>query len=58
MTSGIYELLLKAPDGRERRTLAWLPTAEIKQDYMNKAAKRGLTMEIINAESENPPLSV
>lgn len=48
MTEGIYELLLKAPDGRERRTLAWFPTAEVKQDYMDKAAKRGLTVEIIN----------
>lgn len=55
MTPGIYELILKAPDGRERRTLAWLPTAEVKQDYMDKAANHGLTVEIINAEGETPP---
>lgn len=46
--TGIYELLMKAPDGRERRTLVWLPTEAVKQDYMNKARKRGLTVEIIN----------
>lgn len=48
MTEGIYELLLRAPDGRERRTLAWLPTEACKQDYYDKATKRGLTVEIIN----------
>lgn len=40
--NGIYELTLRAPDGRERRTLAWFPTEAVRQDYYEKAAKRGL----------------
>lgn len=40
--TGIYELTLRAPDGRERRTLAWFPTEEARQDYYEKARKRGL----------------
>ena len=52
MTPGIYELLLRAPDGRERRTLVWLPNEAVRRDYFDKARKRGLTIEIIN-ENEN-----
>lgn len=44
--TGIYELTLRAPDGRERRTLAWFPTPECRRDFYAKAAKRGL--KIIN----------
>lgn len=40
--TGIYELTLRAPDGRERRTLAWFPTEEVRQDFYDKARKRGL----------------
>lgn len=40
--TGIYELTLRAKDGRERRTLAWLPTEAVRQDYYEKARKRGL----------------
>lgn len=50
MTPGIYELFLRAPDGREQRTLAWLPNDQCKDDFFNKARKRGLTIEIINNE--------
>ena len=46
--NGIYELTLRAPDGRERRTLAWFPTEEVRQDFYEKARKRGL--EIIENE--------
>jgi len=46
--TGIYELTLRAKDGRERRTLAWLPTEAVRQDYYEKARKRGL--EIIEHE--------
>ena len=42
----IYELTLKAPDGRERSTLAWLPTEAVRQSFCEKANKNGL--EIIN----------
>lgn len=50
MIDGIYEIILRAPDGRTRRTLAWLPTEAVRRDYFTKAAKRGLTIEIINNE--------
>lgn len=46
--TGIYELTLRAKDGRERQTLAWLPTEAVRQDYYEKARKRGL--EIIEHE--------
>lgn len=49
--TGIYELTLRAPDGRERRMLAWFPTEEVRQDYYEKARKRGL--EIINDQEFN-----
>lgn len=48
MMTGIYELLLRAQDGRERRILAWLPDDKYKDYYFKKARKRGLTIEIIN----------
>ena len=44
--TGIYELTLHAPDGRERRMLAWFPTDEVRQDFYEKARKRGLTVTI------------
>ena len=40
--TGIYELTLRAQDGRERRILAWLPTDAVRQDFYDKARKRGL----------------
>ena len=40
--NGIYELTLRAQDGRERRTLAWFPNDEVRQDFYEKARKRGL----------------
>ena len=49
--NGIYELTLRAPDGRERRILAWFPTDEVRQDFYEKARKRGL--EIINDHELN-----
>jgi len=50
MIEGIYELLLRAPDGRERRTLVWLPNEAVRRDYFDKASNRGLTIEIISHE--------
>ncbi len=29
MAAGVYELTLRAPDGRERRTLAWFPNEQV-----------------------------
>lgn len=40
--TGIYELTLRAADGRELRTLAWLPNEAVRQDFYAKACKRGL----------------
>ena len=44
LTDGIYALTLRAPDGREQRTLAWLPTEAVRRDFYDKARKRGLTV--------------
>lgn len=43
---GVYELTLRASDGREWHELVWLPTDESRQDFYEKARKRGL--EIIS----------
>lgn len=42
MTAGIYELTLRVPDGRERKTLVWFPNEQVRQDYLRRAAQRGL----------------
>lgn len=42
--NGIYELTLRAKNGQERRILAWLPTEACRQDFYDKARKRGLTV--------------
>lgn len=46
---GVYDLTLRAPDGRERRMLAWLPTEAVRQDFYEKARRNGLEV-IINNE--------
>ncbi len=51
MTVGVYELTLRAPDGRERRTLAWFPNEQVRQDYLRRAAQRGL--EVIENSIDN-----
>lgn len=40
--TGIYALTLRAPDGREQCTLAWLPTEAVRQDFYEKARRNGL----------------
>lgn len=47
--TGIYELTLRASDGRERRTLAWLPTEAIRQDFYEKARRNGISI-VINSQ--------
>lgn len=42
---GVYEITLRAPGGEERRTLAWFPIPEVRQDYQDKAARRGLEIK-------------
>jgi hypothetical protein len=44
--TGIYELVLRAPDGRERRQLAIVPNEQVRQDFYQKARKRGLEIEL------------
>ena len=51
MTNGVYALTLRAPSGEERKTLAWLPTEAVRQDFYQKARKRGL--EVIENDNEN-----
>ena len=46
MINGIYELILRTPDGRERRQLALVPNAAVRQDYIDKARKNGLEIEL------------
>lgn len=44
--TGVYEVILRAPDGRERRQLAYIPNDAVRQDIISKACKRGLEIEI------------
>lgn len=44
--NGIYELILRTPDGRERRQLAIVPNDRVRQDFYNKARKNGLEIEL------------
>lgn len=44
--TGVYELVLRAPDGRERRQLALVPNDQVRQDYYDKARKNGLEIEL------------
>ena len=46
MTPGIYEMILRAPDGRERRDLALVPNDRVRQDYYAKARRNGLEIEL------------
>ena len=50
--NGVCGLTLTAPDGRELRTLAWFPTEECREDFYEKAAKRGLTVTPISELSD------
>lgn len=40
--TGVYDLTLRASDGREQRTLAWFPTEAVRQDFYEKARRNGL----------------
>ena len=51
MTNGVYALTLRAPSGEERKTIAWLPNEQVRQDFYSKARKRGL--EVIENDNEN-----
>lgn len=42
MTNNVYPITLRAKDGRERCLLVWLPNEQVRQDFYEKARKRGL----------------
>lgn len=42
--TGIYDLTLRASDGREQRTLAWFPTEAVRQDFYEKARRNGISI--------------
>lgn len=44
----VYELTLRASDGREQRVLAWLPNHQVLQHFYDRAHKNGL--EVIEKE--------
>lgn len=48
--TGIYELILKAPDGSERKMLAFLPTEETRRNFFTAAEKKGLKAELRQIE--------
>lgn len=51
--NGVYELVLRAKDGRERRTLAWLPNEEVRKNFYERAHKNGLEVIEIKEDSQN-----
>ena len=40
--TNVYAITLRTKDGREHTDLVSLPTDEVRQDYYEKARKRGL----------------
>ena len=53
MNIPVYELILRAPDGRERRQLAIVPNDRVRQDYYTKARKNGLEIELRELNDKN-----
>lgn len=51
--TGVNELTLRSADGRERRTLVWFPNEAVRQDFYEKARKRGLEI-IDNTKIQKP----
>ena len=47
----VYNVTLRAKDGRERTELVWLPTEETRREFYERARKNGLEV-IINNENE------
>ena len=48
--TGIYELVLRASDGRERRVIAWFPTDAVRQDFYEKANRHGISVTEVKSE--------
>lgn len=49
----IYELILRAPDGRERRMAAWITGERVRQDIIAAAHKKGLAIELREINDNN-----
>ena len=49
MKDKVYGMTHRAKDGRELRTLAWIPNEAVRKDFYNKAQKNGLEV-IVNEE--------
>lgn len=46
----VIGVMLRAPDGREQKTLVWLPTEATRREFFAKAEKNGL--QVIEDENE------
>lgn len=53
MNIPVYEQILRAPDGRERRQLALVPNEQVRQVYIAAARKRGLAIELREINDNN-----
>ena len=52
----VYGMTLRAHDGREMRTLAWLPNEAVRRDFYERARKNGLEV-IVDDEDGNKEAS-
>lgn len=46
--NGVYEVLLRSPGGKEQKKLVYWPTEEVKQDFLRKAKRKGIEVEVLN----------
>lgn len=46
MNIPVKEIILRTKDGRERRQLALVPNEQVRQDFISKARKNGLEIEL------------
>lgn len=44
----VYEVLLRSKKGTEQKTLVYWPTDEAKQDFLRKAKRKGIEVEVLN----------
>lgn len=51
--NGIYEILLRSPDGTEQRTLVFWPTEEVKQDFLRKAKEKRIEVKVLNENAND-----
>lgn len=44
--TNIYEITFRAADGRELTEFAWIPTADVRKDLIDRAKRYGLEIII------------